>query len=88
MPIVNSGEDTTFPAGFRLRLNACSAYVQLPFLQSVNFDEAAVAYWHDGSVVNTGLTSVGMGVHTDARRKELMRASWPVNVISKNRRKL
>ena len=66
------GNSTTFPAGFRLRLNACSAYLQVPFLHSPAFDEAAEAYWHNASVVNNALTSVGMGVHSVDRRKELM----------------
>ena len=57
-------------------------YLQLPFLQSANFDEAAEAYWHDRSVVNNGLNSVGMGVHTDVRRKELMTSlvAWQRNL--------
>ena len=69
--------EKTFPAGFRLRINACSSYLQVPFLQSSEFDEAVEAYWHNATVVNNALMSIGMGVHLDQRRKDLMKSTFP-----------
>lgn len=66
------GDEATFPAGFRIRLNACSTYLQAPFLQSVEFDDAVEAYWHDATVVNNALDSIAIGVHVEERRKHLM----------------
>jgi hypothetical protein len=55
---------SNFPAGFRLRLNACSAYLQTPILPTLNTNEHIEAYWHDASVVNAALVSLALRVRS------------------------
>lgn len=76
------GSLDTFPGGFRLRLNALSAYLQVPFLKNLEFDQAVEAFWHDGSVVNHGLSQVTSDTTTASRRKFLMAeiVAWERNL--------
>ena len=64
---------TGFPAGFRLRLNACSAYLQAPILPTLNTNERIEAYWHDGSVVNSALASLALRVRSSKAMQKHMK---------------
>jgi hypothetical protein len=62
-----------FPAGFRLRLNACSAYLQTPILPTLNTNEHIEAYWHDASVVNAALVSLALLVRNSKALQKHMK---------------
>jgi len=75
-------EDRTkeFPGGFRLRISACSAYLQAPILPTQDTNERIEAYWHDASVVNSALVSLALRVRNSEAQQEHMKQilGWEV----------
>jgi hypothetical protein len=67
----------TFPAGFRLRLGAISSYLQRPLLPMSIPTEHIENYWHDGTQVNTALSSlVNLQLREEISRRMTRILGW------------